>query len=129
VSSIIVNTWATPATAYKRTRHGKAEIVSVPYKAGAYHAYGSRPTTGSSYDLYTTKGILTTELQIDGKTWMTDEPAHFWTIKRHARAYRGRVAVAGLGLGLVCYALANNQLVDISMWSSVSATSSTWSRP
>lgn len=42
---------------------------------------------------------------------MVDDVAHWWSIQEHAALYEGHVLVAGLGLGLIVYALAANPKV------------------
>ena len=59
---------------------------------------GSRFITGRA-------ALPVKSLQVGRKTWMVDDPPHWWAMEEHATIYRGHVVVAGLGLGLIVHAL------------------------
>ena len=101
--------WQTPATSYPRTQLGAARITDMKYR-GMYHAFGTRPLGKQErYDYYNVAGsIRVTGLKINGKTWMVDDPPHWWSIQERASQYHGHVLCAGLGLGLIVHALEAN---------------------
>ena len=114
MNTIRLNDWETPATSYPRGSFGKAALKDWLWKGGDfYHAYGSSPPgDGEQYDIIKViKRLKITTLEIDGQTWMVDDPPHWWTIQRHAKDYEGHVLVAGLGLGLIVHALSQNPKV------------------
>lgn len=104
----------TPASLYPRERYGKAEIKTHFWKRGSsYGSYGTSPP-GSDDKIsfiHVDKRLPITELSIDGKTWMVDDPPHWWFIQKTALDYHGHVLVAGLGLGLIVHALSQNPKV------------------
>src|SRR6267154_3575743 len=97
----------TPASKYPRQRHGNARIVTHWMTPGYYECYGLK---GCKY-YEATRRLRTTNLQIDGKTVMTDDFPHGTAIQEFAQEYFGHVVVAGLGLGLIVHALAANPKV------------------
>lgn len=106
-----IECWTTPARAYPEKRVGKAEVRRVTYKAGFYRCYGV-----NKYDLFQLPhDAYITTLRIWGKahskTWMVDDPPHWWAMENLAKNSSGNVLVAGLGLGLVLHALAANDKV------------------
>lgn len=107
-----IDDWNTVATLYSDKEVGSARIVHSKYKKGFYHNYGV-----NGYELFrVTNPIVITELQIREKgiwkTWMVDDPPHWWSMKNYAKRSSGNVLVAGLGLGLIEYWLCKN--VDVS---------------
>lgn len=97
-----ISRWRTPASAYQRRRVGRAAIRTAWYEAGrAYSCYGQR---GADYYVADRRLYVTT-LRIGGKTWMVDDPPHWWAMQAHAEALSGRVLCAGLGLGLMVHAM------------------------
>lgn len=99
--------WESPASKYPRKKFGRAAIRSYYYKVGAYECYGLR-----DYKYYrATKRLRITNLRIGGKTWMVDDPPHWWAMEEHAKLLEGHVVCAGLGLGLMVHALAANPKV------------------
>lgn len=100
--------WRTPASAYPRARVGVAEIKTAWYTPGHYPAYEQR-----GYATYqATRRLYITSLQIEGKTWMVDDPPHWWAMEDHATYYHDRVLCAGLGLGLIVHTLTANPEVS-----------------
>lgn len=104
--------WKTPATDYPRKEFGGARISRGKYAKGIYRNYG----VGGYEYFIVDKPIDITSLEIkenDGKwkTWMVDDPPHFWSMQKYSRNSSGNVLVAGLGLGLVTGELLNN--VDV----------------
>lgn len=106
--------WSTPATTYPLRREGHARIRRSPYRKGeAFQAYKIRNEEGVPVDFFTAEADLPiTELSIEGKVWMVDDPPHWWAILRMAPKLRGRVLVGGMGLGLIAHALVSNPDVD-----------------
>ena len=107
-----ITEWHTPATDYEIQSYGEAQIYRVKYK-GYYHGnYVTDPDGGGPYNMYRCpKAIPVTTLDIEGETWMVDDPPHWWRIQQHAATYHGHVLVAGLGLGLIVWALNMNPQV------------------
>jgi Spermine/spermidine synthase domain len=105
--------WKTPATDYPEKEFGRARISRGKYTTGFYHNYGLR-----GYEFFwVDKPIDITSLEIKGdsgewKTWMVDDPPHFWSMQNYAKNSYGKVLVAGLGLGLVTGELLNNTDVN-----------------
>lgn len=100
--------YISPATEYPRKKQGVALIGQHKWKSGCmYSCYHATPP-GHKHPvdyIQVTKDLKITDLRIKGKTWMVDDPSHWWTILNHAEDYRGDVLVAGLGLGLIVHAL------------------------
>ncbi len=104
---LTLTSWRTPATDYPDAELGNVRIETVKYRRGYYRCYGLR-----DHQVYrVAKPITIRGLTIDGKTWMVDDPPHWWAMEEHAQFYRGHVLVAGLGLGLIVHALATNRSV------------------
>lgn len=96
-----IDRWRTPASEYPRRSLGRARVKTAWYRPGHYECYG---VNGFDYWRPTRRAYVTA-LEIDGKTWMVDDPPHWWAMQDHARHLRGRVLCAGLGLGLMVHAL------------------------
>ncbi len=115
ISKIIeIKKWKTPATDYPEIEYGSVRIRREPYTKGIYRNYGVR-----GYEYYIVdKPIDITSLEIKDddssvwKTWMVDDPPHWWSMQDYATSSMGKVLVAGLGLGLVTGELLNNVDVD-----------------
>ncbi len=105
--------WKTPAADYPEKEFGSARIKREKYKRGYYNSYQVR-----GYKYFEVKEpipITCLEIKDDNgiwKTWMVDDPPHFWAMQDYAANSTGRVLVAGLGLGLVTRELLNNVDVD-----------------
>lgn len=110
---ILIKEWKTPATGYREKEFGSARIRREKYKKGYYHNYGLR-----GYEYFEVKKpIDITSLEIKDesgtwKTWMVDDPPHWWAMQKYAENSSENVLVAGLGLGLVTGELLKN--VDVS---------------
>ena len=103
-----LDSFSSPATMYKEKTIGTAEIVKVKYKPGYYFMEGVR-----GYDLvHVRKQIPITLLKIKEKTWMVDDPLHWYGMQDLAKHSHGKVLVAGLGLGLLAHALVLNPKVE-----------------
>ncbi len=104
---ITLTKWRTPATDYPDAELGRARIETIRYRRGHYQCYGLH-----GHRFYRiAKPIAVRGLTINGKTWMVDDPPHWWAMEDHAQFYSGHVLVAGLGLGLIIHALAANPRV------------------
>lgn len=103
--------WETPATKYPLAKAGAVEIIRGRYEIGAYACYGTGPKRESHRLYWIDKPIPVTSLQIGGKTWMVDDPPHWWAMEEHSRHFHGEVLCAGLGLGLIVHTLQRNKLV------------------
>lgn len=110
---ILIKDWITPATDYPENRVRSARIRRIKYRKGYYYNYGLR---GYAY-FEVKKSIDVTTLEIKNevgkwKTWMVDDPPHWWAMQEYAINSCGNVLVAGLGLGLVTNELLRS--VDVS---------------
>jgi len=103
---LTLSSWHTPASSYPDSEVGEARIETFKYPPGIYRAYGLR---GTYYRVAKTLPIR--GLAIGDKTWMVDDPPHWWAMQDHAKHYHGRVLVAGLGLGLIVHTLHENPKV------------------
>lgn len=103
--------WRTFATGLPRITVSDARISQVRYQPGTYDMYKVHDYQYWHSD----ERLPITELQLkeDGtwKTWMVDDPPHWYAMQEYADASSGRVLVAGLGLGLVMYHLSRNPTV------------------
>jgi hypothetical protein len=111
---IKISKWKTPATDYPEKQVGSARIKHGFYNYGYFNNYGVR-----GYKCFeVTEQIPVTSLEIKDdkskiwRTWMVDDPPHWWSMQDYARNSVGKVLVAGLGLGLVTHELLNNIDVD-----------------
>jgi len=105
--------WKTPAYKYSLKEKGCARIIASQYEPdGFYHM-----EKVNGYDYFEVEEtIRVTELQINGVTVMIDDPLHWIGMQSLAKACKGKVLVAGLGLGLIVHALQKNPnvtLIDI----------------
>ena len=99
--------WETPATKYPLIKTGSVKISRINQKAGYYYMEGVR-----GYDYYHhAKKIPITCLKIGRETVMVDDPLHWIGMQDLAKAMKGKVLIAGLGLGLVLHALRDNKEV------------------
>lgn len=109
-----VSEWRTPCTNYPLLSwgsYGKKPLVQI--KRVRYNRGNLFPMEGvDDYDYWcNTVPIKITMLYIDGKCWMTDECINWIGMQRLAELSSGKVLVAGLGLGMLCHALAKNDRV------------------
>lgn len=105
-----LRTWQTPATAYPIMEAGTWAIAREKCSTGYYHAYGTHPEgVKERYEYFrATRRLQITSLTEDGRTWMVDDPPHWWAMQAHARRLGvtgANVVCAGLGLGLIVHAL------------------------
>lgn len=99
-----VRTWETPATKYLLNKVGRAKITRSKGRKGIYRMEGVK-----GYDYYEAeKPFLVTSLKIGRETVMVDDPLCWIGMQELANHCKGRVITAGLGLGLLTHALANN---------------------
>ncbi len=105
---LTLHTWKTPASRYPAGPIGQARIESVPYDRGRYDLYGIR---GHRY-YRAARTLSIRQLIVGDKTWMVDDPPHWWAMQEHSTFYSGHVLVAGLGLGLIVHTLAQNPKVE-----------------
>jgi hypothetical protein len=103
--TLVIENYETPISHYPNRKLGKAEIRRYRSSSGAtYWAEGVR---GYLYYEYA-KAATLIELKIKGKCWMTDDPQYVWSLQHFAAQSKGRVLVAGLGLGIVVHMLTKN---------------------
>jgi hypothetical protein len=102
--------WETPATAYPSKRVGKANIFK--YRCSPRNTYWAEGMKGMMYYRFAPGHNKITQLNIDGKCWMTDLPQFYWSMEHFAEQSHGHVLVAGLGLGLIVHCLVKNPKVE-----------------
>lgn len=107
-SCVTIASWKTPATAYPRTQVGSMRIAQHVYTKGYYSMSGLKDAAL----FYVPRRIVVTALQErrGGRwhDWMVDDPPHWHAMEHYAKAARGHVLVAGLGLALVLHLLVQN---------------------
>jgi hypothetical protein len=106
--TLIIEKYETSISHYPNRKFGKAEIRR--YRSSSRATYFAEGVRGYLYYEYRKPATLI-ELRIDGKTWMTDDPQFFWSLEHFASQAKGRVLVAGLGLGIVVHLLVKNSAV------------------
>ncbi len=104
--------WHTPASDYPEAQVGDWRIKRCKYSPSYYEMYGL-----DGYLYYEVKKSIPVTLleeRRDGRwhTWMVDDPPHWRAMQKYAEACSGSVLCAGLGLGLVHHALAQNRNVS-----------------
>lgn len=104
-----LSSWETPATHYPRQQIGSAALKNHNYQKGTYAAYMTGPGQERHEHYRLQQRITITNLEIDGETWMVDDPPHWWAMQEHARHYKGRILIAGLGLGLILHCLSEQK--------------------
>jgi len=103
-----ITEWRTPVTALPNKVFGRAELTTDVYDIGFYDAYRT-----NGCDFWEAKQPVDIRfLKIGGEVWMVDDPPHWWAMQEHARRYSGKIVIAGLGLGLIVHALAENPAVQ-----------------
>jgi hypothetical protein len=111
--TIDYSSWETPASQYPRGKWGGIEIRDTKYPKGVYPFYGI-----NGYEYYrVTKPLKITQLSVNGKHWMVDDPLHWYSMRDYVNnALSGHLLCAGLGLGLMLHwALKNPKLTRISV--------------
>jgi len=108
---LVVDEWETPVSAYPEKRVRKARIKKAVYNEGLYYMEGV-----CGFDFFMVKKPITiTVLQVKSRGgWgdvMVDDPLHAIGMAELAKASKGRVLVAGLGLGLILHYLDRNESV------------------
>jgi hypothetical protein len=93
---------------YPLKKHGFAEIVHTKYDSGCYVMEGVDGFAFYELD----SPIILNNLKINGETAMIDDPLHWIGMQRLAEHCKGRVIIAGLGLGLILHHLVKNKDVD-----------------
>ena len=93
---------------YPNKTFGEAALRHSILKKGIYFAEGVR---GYHY-YYVQKPVRIIELTIKGETWMVSDWLHYSGMEDLAAASKGRVLVAGLGLGMLTKFLMMNPKVD-----------------
>lgn len=102
-----VDSWRTPASDYHEAHYASAAIVKHKQRRGFYWMEG----VGGYVFWVNVNPITITELQINGKCWMTDEPINWIGMQKLAEHSHGNVLCGGLGLGLIVHALSKNKKV------------------
>jgi hypothetical protein len=99
-----INSWHTVIGEYKSLKMQEAEIVTFDYDRGIYTNEGL-----DGYDYYEVmQPIKVNALQISGKTWMVDDPLHWYGMRYYVRQLlaerpEGDLLCVGLGLGLMVH--------------------------
>lgn len=108
---LTIDSWETPATKYPIfSKVGSAKITRKNQRPGIYLMEGVR---GSDY-YSNTIPILITSLQIGREVVMVDDPLNWYGMQDLAKNCKGKVLIAGLGLGLILHALqSNNEVTEI----------------
>lgn len=106
-NNLVIDSWETPATKYPLSREGRARITRSPLKKGFYWMEGVRGC--GTYYVRNPQGIPVTDLKIGKETVMVDDPLQWYGMQDLAKHCKGKVLVAGLGLGLIIHALQDNR--------------------
>lgn len=108
MKTLKIGSWVTASTTYPQQTIGSASITKTRCaRGGIYLMEGV-----DGWELYKlTKPIIVTQLKINGKGVMIDDPLHWLGMKRLAEHCRGRVLIGGLGLGLILHHLKDNKAV------------------
>ena len=102
--TLVIDDWETPATKYPLVKYGSVEINRVKYYRNFYHMEGV-----NGYIFFkVTKPIQITQLKINNRVWMVDDPLHWYGMKTLSEHSKSNVLVGGLGLGLLVHALVEN---------------------
>ncbi len=106
---LVIADWRTPVSHYPARKLGRAEIKRTVDKArgSLYYAEGVEGHLFVEYK----KNPTVISLEIEGRVWMTDQFAYTRSLHSFAERSRGRVLVAGLGLGIVVHQLLANPAV------------------
>ncbi len=107
--TLVLDDWHTPATDYQEDQVGNVRIRKLKYTRGYYQMYG----IDDKMVFNVVKPITITQLQErrgrKWNSWMVDDPPHWRAMEIYAQHSKGRVLVAGLGLGLILHALVKNK--------------------
>lgn len=103
----IKSDWNTPSFKYPVVKKGRVQIKRIKQEGGYYHMEGVK---GYMF-YYHSKKIPVTCMIIDGETVMVDDPLHWIGMQELAKNCKGKVLIAGLGLGLILHALVVNKEV------------------
>lgn len=106
--TFVIENYETPISHYPNRKLGKAEIKR--YRSSPRATYWAEGVRGYLYYEYA-KAETLIELKIGGKCWMSDDPQYFWSLEHFAAKSKGKVLVAGLGLGIVAHLLTKNPAV------------------
>jgi len=114
---LYLDEWHTPATIYPAATKGSYRIHHGKYKPGMYKYWGM---DGYLVFNVNSRGIPITSLQQrrDRKWhgWMVDDPPNHRAMEIYAEHAKGKVLVAGLGLGLYLHELAkNNKITEVAV--------------
>ncbi len=118
---VTIEDWATPATAYPPRRVGDFRIRRQAYTRGLYRMSGLDDKALFKVPKGHRLPITSLEERIEGSRptrwhgWMVDDPPHWRAMEVYAAAAKGPVLCAGLGLGLIQHALAEQPAVDYVM--------------
>lgn len=118
---VTIEEWATPATAYETRRVGDFRIRRQAYTRGLYRMSGLDDKALFKVPKGHRLPITSLEERIVGSRptrwhgWMVDDPPHWRAMEVYAAAAAGPVLCAGLGLGLIQHALAQQPAVDYVM--------------
>jgi len=93
---------------YPLKKKGSAEIIHIKQPSGCYLMEGVDGFAFYEQD----SPIIVTALKINGDIVMVDDPLHWIGMQRLAEHCKGRVIIAGLGLGLILHHLVKNKDVD-----------------
>ncbi len=118
---VTIEEWATPATAYVARRVGDFRISRRGYSRGLYRMSGLDDKAIFKVLRGHPLPITSLEERVAGSrptrwhSWMVDDPPHLKAMGVYAAAAEGPVLCAGLGLGLIQHALAEQPAVDYVM--------------
>lgn len=106
--TFVIQKYETPIDHYPNQKFGKVEIKRL--RASAHSTYFAEGVRGHLYYEYAKRTDIIV-LKISGKIWMTTDPAYLWSLEHFAEQAKGKVLVAGLGLGIVVHLLTKNPAV------------------
>ncbi len=112
---VTIEDWVTPATAYPERRIGDHRIKRHRYGRGFYHMSGLDDKALFRVVRGHPLRVTCLEQRVIGggwHTWMVDDPPHWRAMQAYAAEAQGPVLCAGLGLGLIQSALADQPAVD-----------------
>lgn len=102
--------WESPVSHYPEIKKGRVQIRKKRKSTrDCYYAEGVRGHLFLRYERGHNQIVV---LSLDGTVWMTDDPQYVWSLESFAERARGKVLVAGLGLGIVLHQLVQNKEVS-----------------